>query len=108
MIGMKPSKSIKLDKVSLAKLEQYFDEKPLLEDDLHLYLLQVGEHYSDQKRHATDAYWSKKTYRLFRIITEPNSRVFYYLANDPDRSFVSKELIQVFKDVDVSPEHVKE
>lgn len=86
--------------------EEYADEKPLPEDGLYLYLLQPGEEHGDQKWRATDAFWSKKTYRLDRIVAEPNSRVLYYLKNGPKRSFVAEELMLIPEDVEVPPEHV--
>lgn len=79
MIGMKPSKAMNLEEVPLAKSEEYPEEKPLSEDGLYLYLLQPGEEHGDQRRHATDAWWSMKTYRLGRIVAEPDSCVLYYL-----------------------------
>ncbi|XP_057302760.1 uncharacterized protein LOC130636926 [Hydractinia symbiolongicarpus] len=114
MIGMKPSKAIKMDEVSLAKGEEYPDRleqdrketKPLPEDGLYLYLLQPGEEHGDQRRRATDAFWSKKTYRLDRIVT--GTRLLYYLKEGPDRSFVSEELMLIPEDVEVPPEYVKE
>ncbi|XP_057305404.1 uncharacterized protein LOC130642332 [Hydractinia symbiolongicarpus] len=75
MIGMKSSKAIKLDEVPLAKSKEYPEEKPLPDDGLYLYLLQPGEEHGDAKRRATDALWSKKTYRLNRI------RMFRYLRS---------------------------
>ncbi|XP_057294655.1 uncharacterized protein LOC130623189 [Hydractinia symbiolongicarpus] len=104
MIGMKPSKAIKLDKVLLMKSEEYPEEKPLPDDGLYLYLLQPGEEHGDQKR--LDAWWSKKTYRLDHIVT--STRLLYYLADGPDRSFVAEELMLVPEGVEVPPEHVKQ
>ena len=107
MIGMRPNKAIKLDEVPLVKAEDYPSEKMLPEDGLYLYLLQPGEEHSDQRRRATDAYWSKTMYRLDRISAEPNNRVLYYLKDGPTRSFVSEELMEIPEGVEVPPEHVK-
>lgn len=84
------------------------DEKPIPEDGLFLFLLKPREEHGEQKRRAIDAYWSKKTYRLYHIIAEPNIRVLYHLANGPYRSFVSEEWMQIPEDVEVPPVYVKE
>lgn len=72
-------KTIKLEEVPRVKSKGYAEEKALPDDGLYLYLPQAGEEYGDQKRRATYAYCSKKTYRLGRIVTELSSRVLYYL-----------------------------
>lgn len=60
----------------------------------------------DKKRRATDAYWSRKTYRLDHI-TEPNSQALYYLCKDIfERSFVGEDLTQIPEDVKLYPENV--
>ena len=77
MIGMKPKDAIKLDTVPLDKTCP--EETVLPEDDLYRYLYQPGEQKGDQKRRVTDLIWSKKTYRLDRLVQEPGNRVLYYL-----------------------------
>ena len=77
-------------------------------DGLYRYLYQPGEKHGDQKRRATDKVWSRKTYRLGRIIEDPGQRVLYYLADGPDRSFVREELMLIPEDTEVPPDTVKE
>ena len=104
MIGMKPKDAIKLDTISL---DQTYPEEVLLrEDGLCRYLYQPGEQHGDQKIRATDLVWSKKTYRLDRIIQGPGNRVLYYLQDGPDGAFVSGELMRIPEDIQVPPEWV--
>ena len=102
MIDIKPKDAIKLDIVKLDKT--YSEENVLSEDCLYRYLYQPGEQHGDQKRRATDLIWSKKTYRLDRIVQEPSNRVLYYLQDGPDRAFVNKELMRIPEDTQVPPE----
>ena len=73
MINMKPKDAIKLPNVELVKSEEFGDEKALPEDGLYRYFYQPGEQHGDQKRRATDFVWSKNTYRLDRIVQEPDN-----------------------------------
>ena len=86
MIGKKPRDAIKLDIVPLNKI--YPEETVLLEDGLYRYLYQPCEQHGDQKKRATDLTWSKNTYRLDRIVQEPDNCVLYYLQDGPSRAFV--------------------
>ena len=88
MIGMKPKDAIKLDNVPFVKEEEYPKEDILPSDGLYRYYLQPGEEHGDQRRRATDFIWSKKTFRLDKIIEDPGNRVLYYLKDGPTRSFV--------------------
>ncbi|XP_057290169.1 uncharacterized protein LOC130612841 [Hydractinia symbiolongicarpus] len=106
MIAMKPNKAIKLDEVSLTKSEEYPEEKPLPGDGLYLNLLQPGEEHGDSRRRATDAWWSRKMYRLDHMVK--GSRTIYYLKDGPERSYVLEELMLIPEVVEVPPEHVKE
>ena len=83
MIDMKPNEAIKLKEIPLNKEENYPPEDKLPSDGLYRYLLQPGEEHNDQKKRATDRIWSKKTYRLREIVSEPGNRVMYYLKMDP-------------------------
>ena len=102
MTGMKPKDVIKLDTIPLDKT--YPKETVLPEDGLYRYLYQPGEQHGDRKRRATDLIWSKNTYRLDRIVQDPNNRVLYYLQDGPDRAFVREELMYVSEDTQVSPD----
>ena len=84
MIGMKPKDATKLDAVQLD--ETFPEENLLCEDGLYRYLYQSGEQHGDQKRRATDFTWSKNTYRLDRIVREPNNRIFYYFQVGSNRA----------------------
>ena len=83
MIDMKPKDAIKLSNVELVKSEKFANEKPLPEDGLYRYFYQPGEQHGNQKRRATDFFWSKNTCRLDRIDQEPGHRVLYYLQGGP-------------------------
>ena len=105
-IDMKPTKAIKLDSVDL-KLKPYPKEELAPEDGLYRYLLEPGEENTDTKRRATDNIWSRKTYRLNRIIDNPGQRVLYYLDDGPERAFVREELMLIPEDTEMPPEWVK-
>ena len=65
---------------------------------MYRYLFEPGEENSDSKRCATDNNWSRKTFRLDRIIKNLGQRLLYYLAEGPERAFVREELLQIPKD----------
>ena len=75
---------------------------------MYRYLYQPGEKHGDQKRQATDLTWSKKTYRLDRIVQDPGNHVLYYLQDGPDRAFVREELMHISEDTRVPPDWVSE
>ena len=108
MIGMKPKDAIRLNEVPLVKQENYPPEEILPEDVLYRYLLQPGEENNDQRRRATDRIWSKETYRLREIAKNPGNRVMYYLADGPERAFVSEELMLIPEDTELPPDYVQE
>ena len=108
IIGMKPKDAIKLKEVSLVAREAYPPEEVLPEDGLYRYLLQPGEEHDDQRRRATDRIWSKASYRLREITENPGNRVMYYLADGPERAFVSEELMLIPEDTELPPDYVQE
>ena len=108
MIGMKPKDVIKLNQVPLVKREAYPPEDKLPEDGLYHYLLQPGEEHDDKWHRATDRIWSKKTYRLKEIVEDSGNCVMYYLANGPERAFVSEELMLIPEDTELPPDYVQE
>ena len=108
MIGMKPKDAIVLDEVPLVKLESYPPEEVLPEDGLYRYLLQPDEEHDDQWCRATDRIWSKGTYRLREIVKNPGNCVMYYLADGPERAFVSEELMLIPEDTELPPDYVQE
>ena len=108
MIGMKLKDAIKLNEVPLVNRENYPPEDKLPEDRLYHCLLQPGEEHDDQRHRATDRVWSKKTYRLRDIIEDSGNCVMYYLANVPERAFVSDELMLIPEDTELPPDYVQE
>ena len=107
MIGMKLKDAIKLNEVPLVNWENYPPEDTLPEDGLYCYLLQLGEEHDDQHKRATDRIWSKKTYRLREIVEDSGSRVMYYLKDEPERAFVSEELMLIPEDSELPPDYVQ-
>ena len=90
MIDMKPQNTTKVDIVDLDQSETYPEEKVLHKDGLCGYLYHPGELHGDQKRWNTDFIWSKNTYKLDRIVEEPDNCVLHYLQVGSDRAFVHK------------------
>ena len=108
MIGMKPKDAIKLDQVPLVKRENYPPEDKLSEDRLYWYLLQPSEEHDDQQWHrATNRIWSKKAYRLREIVEDSGNRVMYYLKDEPERAFVSEELMLIPEDTELPPDYIQ-
>ena len=100
MIGMKPKDAIVLDQALLVKQDNYPEEDKLPEDGLYQYLLQPGEEHDDQRCRAMDRVWSRKTYRLREIVENPGNCVMYYLADGPEKAFVSEELMLIPEDTE--------
>ena len=105
MIGMKPRDAIELKKVSIK--ENYPPENSLPEYGLYRYLLQPGEEHDDQHKRATDRVWSKNSYRLKEIVSNPGNRVMYFLKDGPERVFVKEELMQIPEDTELPPDYVQ-
>ena len=105
---MKPKDAIVLDKVPLVKRENYPPEDKLPKDKLYHYLLQPGEEHDDQRRRATNRIWSKKTYRLREVVEGAGNHVMYYLADGPERAFVSEELMLIPEDTELPPDNIQE
>ena len=51
--------------------------------------------------------WSKASYRLREITENPGNRVMYYLADGPERAFVSEELMLIPEDTELPPDYVQ-
>ena len=107
MIGMKPKDAIKLKEVLLIARESYPPEEVLPEDGLYRYLSQTGEEHDDQRCRETDRIWSKASYRLREITENPGNRVMYYLADGPERAFVSEELMLIPEDTELPPDYAQ-
>ena len=108
MIGMKPKDAIVLDQVPLVKQEAYPPEEVLPEDGLYQYLLQPREEHNDQRCRATDRVWSKKTYRLKKIVEDTGNQVMYYLRDGPEKAFVSEELMLIAEDTELPLDYIQE
>ena len=54
-----------------------------------------------------DRIWSKKTYRLIEVVEEPGSKVMYYLADGPERTFASEELMLIPEDTELPLDYVQ-
>ena len=105
-IGTTPAKAVKLENVEL-KIKPYGKEEIAPTDGLYRYLLEPGEENADSKRRATDNIWSRKTFRLDRIMKDPGQRVLYYLTDGPTRAFVREELMEIPEDTEKPPESVE-
>ena len=70
---MKPKDVTELKEVHLVNQENYPPEDILPEDGLYHQLLQPGEEHDDQHKRATDRIWSKKTYRLGKLVLSPGN-----------------------------------
>ena len=100
MTGIKPKEATELKKVPL--VERYPPEDKLPEGGLCCYLLQLSEEHNDQHKKATDRIWSKKTYRLSKVVLSPGNPVMYYFirslgkwpsSRDPDQSHCHYEIM---------------
>ena len=53
-------------------------------------------------------YGQKASYRLREITESPGNHVMYYLADGPERAFVSEELMLIPEDTELPPDYVQE
>ena len=106
MIEMKPKDAIELENVPI-KMNYPPEKTTLPEDGLYRYLLQPGEEHDDQHKRATDRIWSKNTYRLREVVSNPGNRVMYFLEDGPERVFVKEELMRVPEDTEFPPDYVQ-
>ena len=74
---------------------------------MYRYLLQPSEEHDDQQRRATDRIWSKKTYRLRKIVKDSGNHLMHYLKDGPERAFVSEELMLIPEDTELPPDDVQ-
>ena len=107
MTKMKPKDVIGLKEVPLVNQENYPLEYTLLEDGLYCYLLKPGEEHNNQHRRATDRTWSKKVYRLSKVISSLSNQVMYHLKDGLERVFVEEELMLIPEDTDYVTDYVK-
>ena len=56
---------------------------------------------------STDRTWSKKTYRLRKIVEDPGNWVMYYLSDGPERAFVKEELMLIPEDIELPPDYIQ-
>ena len=95
MIDMKPKDAIKLDTV---KLDKSYPEESVLPEDGWFIQISIST--------CQTTWRPKNRYRLDRIVQEPGNRILYYLQDEPDRAFVSEELMHISEDTQVPPEWV--
>ena len=107
MTGMNPKDAIKLNQVPLVNRENFPPETTLSEDGLYHYLLQHGEKHDDQWRRATDRIWSKKTYRLRKIVKDSGNHVMYYLSEGLERAFASEELMLIPEGTELPHDYIQ-
>ena len=107
LIGMKPKDAVKLKDVTIIRQKRYPLEEKLSENGLYRYLLLPGEEHEDRIKRATDNVWSRKTFRLSKIVQQPNNRIMYYLLDGPNRSFVKEELMRIPEDTEPPPDYVQ-
>ena len=105
MTGMKPKEVSELKKVPL--VDSCPPEDMLHEDGLYHCLLHPGKEHNDQHKRATDRIWSKKTYRLSKVVSSPGNWVMYYLADGLERALVKEELILIPEDTELPPDFVQ-
>ena len=84
MIGMKPSDAIKLDRVPLARPTAKADVSSSLPPLAVGTLVHVATNEEaksvDEKRRATDPWWTAKTHAIARRIDKPGQESLYYFA----------------------------
>ncbi|RHZ65589.1 hypothetical protein Glove_314g40 [Diversispora epigaea] len=86
-----------------------FDEKRLSYNVSVRYLLKPGE-LEGGRRRATDCNWSPQIYHIKESLIQKNQPILYWLiddnGNDPKRSFVFEELLEIPKDNMLPPQWV--
>ena len=107
MTGLKPEDAIKMAAIKIVHKQGFPKEKLLPESGLYRYLLQPGEEQADQRRRVTDFRWSKKEYRLSKIVEDPGNRVLYYLEDGPEHGLVREELMLIPEDTQDPPDSVQ-
>ena len=106
--GVKPKDAIKEKLVPSKQNRTLPPEKELVGYGLYRYLLAPGEEHDDTRKRATDNTWSRKTYRISRIIEIPGNRDMYSLENGPPRTFVKEELMRVPENTELPPDWVQD
>ena len=81
MIGMKPAEAIKMERVPLVKARQRKPTTEVLAVGTLVHVVANEEAKSvDEKRRATDPYWTAKTHTIARRIDKPGQESLYYFA----------------------------
>ena len=107
MTGKKPQDVMELKEVPLLNQENYPPEDALPEDRFYHYLLQPGEEHDDWCKRATNRIWSKKTYRLSKVVSSISNQAMYYSADGPERAFIKDELMLILEDIELPPDFVQ-
>ena len=105
--GVMPVDAVKMKDVAIVDRVTFPPETILQQDGLYRYLLMPGEEHDDTRRRATDRIWSKKVYRLVKVVEGGDNRAMYFLRDGPNRSFVSEELMIVPENTENPPDYVK-
>ena len=108
MIDMKPKDAIKLKDMTIIRREKYLAEEKLPENGMYRYLLLPSEENEDKRKRATDNVWSRKTFRLNKIVEKTGNRVMYYLSDGPERTFVKEESMLIPEDTEVPSDYVQD
>ena len=102
-----PVDAVKMKDVAIVDRVKFPPETILQQDGLYRYLLMPGEEHDDTRKRATDRIWSKKVYRLVKVVEDNDNRAMYFLRDGPNRSFVSEELMIVPENTENPPDYVK-
>ena len=70
-----------IEALSKPLAKNLFKIQDVQEDGLYHYLLQLSEEHDHQCKRATNRMWSKKTYRLSKVVSSRGNWVMYYLAD---------------------------
>ena len=97
-LGKEKPKVIKQLLARQAFWQVHSPEDTLPEDRLYCDLLQPEEEHDDQCKRATNRIWSKKTYRLSKVVYSPGNWVMYHLKDGLERVFIKEELMLIPED----------
>ena len=90
--GVMPVDAVKMKDVAILDRVKFPPETILQQDGLYRYLLMPGEEHDDTRKRATDRIWSKKVYRMVKVVEDNDNRAMYFLRDGLNRRFVSEEL----------------
>ena len=106
LLGMKPIDAIKKKRIDAASSapQKWKDEIQIPYNIKLRYLYRPGESEGGERRRATDAIWSLKTYEINEVVRTPGDPILYYLSEGaPKRGFVRQELMIIPNDTQLPP-----